>query len=575
MRTIDGPTPRDGSDAQSAAHGWEPPPFLVRTIGSFDQRRMTAVIAAAVALVGFLLRWTQDDSFITLRYARNLVEGNGLVYNPGEYVEGYTNFLWTVLMAVPLWLGIDPVMTGHLLGAVAAVCTVVGVVGIATAVFGSHLLGNLVALVLASNFSFVAYVTGGLETQLQTALLVAVWLLLTPAALRDDVRISTARWALVSVACAAALMTRLDSLLLLAVPILAVVWRQHRARALSAPSVVAAVAPAALILTPWTIWRFVTYGSIVPNTAVAKSNPWSITVLQAGTYLAIFLAVSLIALFLPAALVRGRELLARRPFVIVAISLGLWVLYLFRVGADFMEFRFMVPVLPLISLVLVGLLLLTRTPRWRTVLGVSLALGFVVHPLIMGGSGGLLNIDSTGYLDGFVTDESGGLAQVGRELGEALGGSAEAELPGSGAPIISTGGAGALPYYARLRHVDQLGLTDPWTARNGLRTNTGRLVPKPGHGRVATIQHLLEEDVTLVIGGRGEPRPEGYGASDVRRMFWEAEVDVENLPSTASVLEIPVSEDVMFDALYLTPHPTVEKAINSGRWVRRDLDLSD
>ena len=40
-----------------------------------------------------------DDMMISMRYARNLAEGNGLVWNPGERVEGYTNFLWTAVMA--------------------------------------------------------------------------------------------------------------------------------------------------------------------------------------------------------------------------------------------------------------------------------------------------------------------------------------------------------------------------------------------------------------------------------------------------------------------------------------------
>src|SRR5262249_25955425 len=40
-----------------------------------------------------------DDMMISMRYARNLAEGHGLVWNPGERVEGYTNFLWTLVMA--------------------------------------------------------------------------------------------------------------------------------------------------------------------------------------------------------------------------------------------------------------------------------------------------------------------------------------------------------------------------------------------------------------------------------------------------------------------------------------------
>jgi hypothetical protein len=44
--------------------------------------------------------WLDDDMMISMRYARNLAEGNGLVWTPGERVEGYSNFLWTMVMAV-------------------------------------------------------------------------------------------------------------------------------------------------------------------------------------------------------------------------------------------------------------------------------------------------------------------------------------------------------------------------------------------------------------------------------------------------------------------------------------------
>src|SRR5512140_2281077 len=41
-----------------------------------------------------------DDAMISMRYARNLAHGYGLVWNPGEVpVEGYTNILWTLLFA--------------------------------------------------------------------------------------------------------------------------------------------------------------------------------------------------------------------------------------------------------------------------------------------------------------------------------------------------------------------------------------------------------------------------------------------------------------------------------------------
>src|SRR4051812_46213192 len=42
---------------------------------------------------------TIDDAFITFRYSRNIVEGQGFVYNPGSQVLGTTTPLFTVLMA--------------------------------------------------------------------------------------------------------------------------------------------------------------------------------------------------------------------------------------------------------------------------------------------------------------------------------------------------------------------------------------------------------------------------------------------------------------------------------------------
>ena len=50
--------------------------------------------------------FTVDDAYISFRYAANLVAGHGLVYNPGEAIEGYTNFLWTLIVAAGLPLGI-------------------------------------------------------------------------------------------------------------------------------------------------------------------------------------------------------------------------------------------------------------------------------------------------------------------------------------------------------------------------------------------------------------------------------------------------------------------------------------
>src|SRR5262245_58345840 len=65
------------------------------------------VVALAWALFQVARQaWTTDDAYISFRYAANLNDGLGLVYNAGERVEGYSNFLWTLWCAVGLELGV-------------------------------------------------------------------------------------------------------------------------------------------------------------------------------------------------------------------------------------------------------------------------------------------------------------------------------------------------------------------------------------------------------------------------------------------------------------------------------------
>ena len=77
------------------------------------------MIGAGVILLlhgWFYFHYTSDDAYISYRYARNLADGVGLVWNPGEHVEGYTNFLWVMMLAGIDRIGADIVESGRWLG---------------------------------------------------------------------------------------------------------------------------------------------------------------------------------------------------------------------------------------------------------------------------------------------------------------------------------------------------------------------------------------------------------------------------------------------------------------------------
>jgi len=87
---------------------------------------LIAVLAAAYGLYhAIALAWLCDDAFISFRYAQNLVSGHGLVFNVGERVEGYTNFLWTLLIAGGLSTGFSAEGTAQVLGVMFYLGTVV------------------------------------------------------------------------------------------------------------------------------------------------------------------------------------------------------------------------------------------------------------------------------------------------------------------------------------------------------------------------------------------------------------------------------------------------------------------
>ena len=70
---------------------------------------LSLLIGAFALYKAITQHWVCDDAFISFRYAKNLKEGLGLVYNSGEFVEGFTNFLWTILISVGMNFNLDPI----------------------------------------------------------------------------------------------------------------------------------------------------------------------------------------------------------------------------------------------------------------------------------------------------------------------------------------------------------------------------------------------------------------------------------------------------------------------------------
>ncbi|MCX7999196.1 MAG: hypothetical protein N3A69_09650, partial [Leptospiraceae bacterium] len=114
-------------------------------------------------------RWVCDDAFISFRYAKNLMDGLGLVFNTGEFVEGYTNFLWTIGISLGMLFRIDPLRWVQFWGLVFFVSSIF-LLYILSIRLSEEISENTKYFFPLAAFSFALqthaqiYATGGLET---------------------------------------------------------------------------------------------------------------------------------------------------------------------------------------------------------------------------------------------------------------------------------------------------------------------------------------------------------------------------------------------------------------------------
>ncbi len=462
--------------------------------------------AAAVAwlFAHFVARYCflGDDCFISFRYAQNLVAGHGLVYNVGERVEGYTNFLWTLLMAAALWVELPVELVANVLG---IAC---GGAILAVLVWWGGRGGRwtepwlwIAPLALAVNRTFCGWSTGGLETQCFALLVLSGALIF----LRERERNVRVPWG--SAACfALAALTRPEGLLFFGLTWLFfacdwLVLRRRTWRALAIWSALFGVVVGAHFL-----WRYSYYGQWLPNTFYAKVP--GLWLDQGAAYLGFFVADHWLVWALPGlvlVVVLRRELGTAYLLVLVLA----FAAYLLCIGGDRFEFRFMTPVLPLLFWLLQDGLRALGTRPWRlmrtrvvvTLACVGAAVGLVwcayrPNTLRYEERRGIAHLENMGAYAQWRTKEGLFL----RELVD------EGYLRDD--TLIAVGGAGALPYYARLPALDFRGLNDLRIAHQPI-TKRGVIA----HEKVATWEYLVERGVvmldvwnTLVLPD-GAPRP--------------------------------------------------------------------
>jgi hypothetical protein len=112
------------------------------------------------------LNFMQDDAYIFLRYAKNFADGKGLVFNEGEHVEGFTSFLWTIILSAFLKVGIDPILSLKIMGTLGGLCAALAFTEFSRKFFYGHPIYILTSLYYSFYASLIIWTQSGLETAL-------------------------------------------------------------------------------------------------------------------------------------------------------------------------------------------------------------------------------------------------------------------------------------------------------------------------------------------------------------------------------------------------------------------------
>lgn len=409
-----------------------------------------------------------DDAYISYRYALNLIAGHGLVFNPGERVEGYTNLLYVLLMAPLAWLAgperLYPLSVA--LNFAFAAVTVIQVGGFVSRRLDSFRSG-LAALLLALCPSVWVAVASGLETPLVLCLQVGIWIAVEEAAERKKGRVL-----LLAGLSVLLILTRADGFLM---PALAAVFLVLKGRRRAALAVAGASAAAFGLLV---LWRLSYYGWPLPNTYYAKVSgtpgarvdaaleQLSLIVSTTGLLLHVF-ALLLLVLELGRRMSRNREPLSS-ALSFPVLFFPPWVGYWIFVGGDVFYERFLLILFPM-GLYAILWLVREASPRALARLAVAAcAVQLIQLP--------------TDPRFAYSADHYDRWVLLGRRLGE--------HHPEA---VLASDSVGKTPYFSGLRTIDMLGLTDAHIAHRP--PNPGRAVP--GHSKT-DVAYVLSRRPDLI-----------------------------------------------------------------------------
>ena len=475
---------------------------------------LTSVITVLISFFySFRLRWLGDDIFIGFRYIQNFLNGHGLVYNIGERVEGYTDFLWIMLISFFSWLKMDPQLTVQAFGILSSIGTIIifSIISYKITYPRNIFIIPFVPLALALNYDFNVWATSGLETSFFCFLLSAAFYIFFFSSISQN-----RKYIFTGLFLCLALLTRPEAILIVALAnaLLLIQLLRSKMRFSKLFSILFNFNLAIIIIyIPYFIWRYNYYGFIFPNTYYVKlgyESRFENGLYYIWLYFLIHFVSFLIFILLPVfclrmlkfykSTVENSKLRTYDNEVIVSL-LFIFVYLLFfvaKVGGDFMFARFIIPVVPFIYLIIYYFILKIVNERKLNVVFVILLLLSFLETSVRFKFFEKYdeNKNPKVTLNHGIADERDvytNYAPIENEvkLGKAL----HRAFNGIDAKLLIAGGQACFGYYADFPYCQEMhGLTDTFIAHSVIK-NRGRI----GHEKVGTLEYFENKGIDFIF----------------------------------------------------------------------------
>lgn len=421
---------------------------------------LSLLTVTVVLAIGSSLLWdfTADDSFITYRYSENLGRGFGLRWNPNEEpVEGYTTFLWVVILSIAHVLGSEIVLFSKLVGFFAICGTVLISMRLLQEIGrGDGLLNPLSCVVPALFLSIYpessVHAVSGMETALFTVLL-SLYLL---AFCRLTSSFSPMRGVWLALVGLLVGLTRPEGNLVIVISVFAalILGKQFRRVGFILPVLLIYVVPGAAYF----VLRAAYFGHLLPAAFYIKAALSNVPGTPGWRAVAGFCKHNGI---IGIAAMIGISRLRRSSIPIVLAMVAFALFYIFPKHIMSYYSRFLYPAFPvLIVLSAYGIETIVRWARKRS------RPGRILMALSLAGSAFLLQFffvlrswpGAVHWADGY----GQGLRKAHISLGKLL-----REIDGSRMKIVALQDAGAISFFSRWHVVDMVGLNNEYLAFQG------------------------------------------------------------------------------------------------------------